>query len=82
MIIEEKGCKLEFLPPYYLDFNPIEYFFSVIKRALCERYEYRSESPQTLQELANKVLRIAKEVVTPELARNQFRHCNIKVDYN
>jgi len=28
---------------------------------------------------AENVLKIANEKVTPELARNQFRHCNIKV---
>jgi hypothetical protein len=28
------------------------------------------------------VLMVAKEAVTPEIARNQFRHCMIQVDYN
>ena len=33
-MIEEKGAKLEFLPPYSPDYNPIEYSFSVLKRQL------------------------------------------------
>jgi transposase len=81
-MIEERGCKLEFLPPYSPDFNPIEYSFSAIKRALRGPHKYRLKGDETLQELANKVLRVAKEVVTPEMARNQYRHCNIQVDYN
>ena len=81
-MIEEKGCKLEFLPPYSPDFNPIEYSFSVIKRALRGEEKHRLQGTETLQEVANKVLMVAKEAVTPEIARNQFRHCMIQVDYN
>jgi transposase len=33
-IIENAGCKIEYLPPYSPDYNPIEYSFSVIKQAL------------------------------------------------
>jgi len=69
------------LPPYSPDFNPIEHSFSVIKRALKGAPERRIHSIEHLQELANKVLMIAKEVATPEIAKNQFCHCNIQVDY-
>ena len=81
-MIEDKGCKLEFLPPYSPDFNPIEYSFSVIKRALRGPHQYRLEGTETPQELANKVLIVVKEFVTPDIAKNQFRHCNIQVDYD
>ena len=80
-MIDEKGCKLEFLPPYSLDFNPIKYSFLVINRALRGSPEYRIRRTQNLQELANKVLEVAREVVTPQITKNQFRHCNIQVDY-
>jgi len=79
-MIEDKGCKLEFLPPYSPDFNPIEYSFSVIKNALRGEEKHRLEGTETLQEVANKVLIVAKETVTPEIARNhEFRHCMIQV---
>lgn len=80
-MVKEKGCKLKFLPPYSPDFNPIEYSFSVIKRALKGAPEHRLQGTEGLQELANKFLEVARTVVTPEIARNQYRHCNIQVDY-
>jgi len=77
-IIEAHGCRVEYLPPYSPDFNPIEYSFSVIKKALKTRHEVRGdESPQ---EFARLVLRIAEEAVTPVIACNQFRHCHIRID--
>jgi transposase len=30
-LIESKGCKLMFLPPYSPDFNPIENYWAVMK---------------------------------------------------
>jgi len=60
-MIEEKGCKLEFLLPYSPDFNPIKYSFSVIKRALRGEEKHRLQGTETLQEVANKVLMVAKE---------------------
>ena len=33
-MITNAGAKLEFLPPYSPDYNPIEYSFSVLKRHL------------------------------------------------
>lgn len=82
-MLEEKEVKLEFLPPYSPDYNPIEYSFSVIKQALKGTNEnYRIRGDESLKELADKVLLTAMAVVTPEIARNQFRHCHIRVDYN
>jgi len=76
--IEDAGCKCEYLPPYSPDYNPIEFSFSVIKKEL--KGHYRIKGDESLNELAEIALQIAAEVVTPELARNQFRHCNIRVD--
>jgi len=36
-------------------------------------------SDDDLASFADKVIEIAKTKITPELARNQFRHCNICV---
>jgi transposase len=65
-LIESKGCKLEKLPPYSPDFNPIEYSFSVIKNVVKNQYEiYSNESPADFAQL---VLKAAAEAVTPEIA--------------
>ena len=45
-----------------------------------EKKKHRLKGTETLQEVANKVLMVAKEAVTPEIARNQFRHCMILID--
>ena len=37
-------------------------------------------SDESLVEFAEKVIEIAKISITREVARNQFRHCNIRVD--
>ena len=33
-LIEKRGCELLYLPPYWLDFNPIEEAFSKIKELM------------------------------------------------
>jgi transposase len=43
--IEQAGARLEFLPPYSPDFNPIENMWSKFKQSL------RSQSPRTASEL-------------------------------
>ena len=80
-MMNEKDCKLKFLSLYSSDFNFIEYSFSVIKHALKKVLKHRIQNIEDLQELINKVLKVARIVVTPKIARNQFRHCNIQVDY-
>lgn len=71
--ITDKGCRLEYLPPYSPDYNPIEYSFSVIKNALKKRYQATgNEDPE---EFAEMVIRAVRVAVTPEIARNQFEHC-------
>ena len=43
--IEQAGARLEFLPPYSPDFNPIENMWSKVKQSL------RSQEPRTADEL-------------------------------
>jgi transposase len=54
------GCKVEYLPPYSPDFNPIEYSFSVIKKVVKDEYQIQgTDSPEVLGE---KILRAAVAV--------------------
>ena len=79
-IIENHGCKLEFLPPYSPDFNPIEYSFSIVKSAL--RGSHQLSGTESSTEMAEKIMKCANKIVTPTIARNQFHHCKIRVEYN
>jgi len=74
-IIESYGCMLEYLPPYSPDYNPIEYSFSVIKKAIRNAYGLNEDT--SVEDLAKQLIQIAKEVVTREIAVNQFHHCGI-----
>jgi len=38
-MIEAQGYKLEYLPPYSPDFNPIEFSFSVLKKVIKSRFK-------------------------------------------
>jgi transposase len=79
-MIEAAGCKLEKLPPYSPDFNPIELSFSVIKKKVKNQYQIQSDAAPL--EFARLVLRAGMECITPEIARAQFRHCRIHVRDN
>jgi transposase len=76
-MIEAKNCKLEFLPPYSPDFNPIEYSFSVIKSALKGNYQLQSD--EDFDQMALRIKQAIREKITPQIAANQFRHCRIRV---
>ena len=76
-MIEKKGCKLRYLPPYSPDYNPIEYSFSVIKAAL--RNEFQVKGNEDIKGLAKIAIKAAEYAVTQEIARNQFRLCHIRV---
>jgi hypothetical protein len=80
-LIEDAGLQLEFLPPYSPDYSPIEYSFSVLKRQL-QRYDYLShitEGDEDENEFAAAIIAAAEDAVTPEIARNQYRHCGFRV---
>jgi transposase len=67
-LIESKGARLEFLPPYSPDLNPIEMVFSKIKQLL------RSLACRTRQALWGAMQSVL-DAVTPSDAANCFRHC-------
>lgn len=67
-LVEDRGCRLLFLPAYSPDFSPIEETFSKIKTFL-RRAGARTR--ETLQEaIAHALL-----TVTPQDTRGWFRHC-------
>jgi hypothetical protein len=76
-LIKDAGCKFERLPPYSPDFNTIELSFSVIKKVVKNRYQVQSNVP--VVEFADLISRVGMEAITPQIARNQFRHCRIYV---
>lgn len=67
-MIESRGARLEFLPPYSPDLNPIEMVFSKIKQLL------RSLACRT-RDAHWKAMQSVLNRVTPTDAANCFRHC-------
>jgi transposase len=66
-LIEGRGCKLLFLPPYSPDLNPIEEAFSKVKRLL------RRAGARTCEVLLETMGR-ALDAVTNRDARGFFEH--------
>ncbi len=66
-LIEAAGCQLIFLPTYSPDFNPIELAFSKLKQHL------RRAGARTLTAVLDAT-QVAYPLVTPDDARNYFRH--------
>lgn len=66
--IEARGARLEFLPPYSPDLNPIEKCWAKVKTVL------RRLKARTFDELL-AALEIAFQAITPEDARAWFAHC-------
>ncbi len=67
-LIESAGARLQFLPPYSPDLNPIEPVFSKIKQLL------RSLASRTRIALWASMQGVL-DAVTPTDAANCFRHC-------
>lgn len=67
-LIEERGCKLIYLPPYSPDFNPIEQAFSKIK-GLLRKAEART------REVLIEAMGAALSAVSAQDASGFFRHC-------
>lgn len=67
-MIEARGAKLLFLPPYSPDLNPIELCWAAIKKAL------RTAKARTIDALIEE-LRRAMLAVTPNHADGWFAHC-------
>jgi transposase len=66
--IEDKGCRLLFLPPYSPDFSPIEEAFSKIKALL------RKKSARTREDLQEAIAQALLEVTARD-SHGWFRHC-------
>jgi transposase len=65
--IEATGARLEYLPPYSPDFNPIENLWSKVKQGL------KSHDPRTARQLS-KAAGAAFDTVTPEDCHGFFLH--------
>ena len=74
---ETHGVRVLYLPPYSPDFNPIEEFFSVLKKWLKRHYEAHA-----LDEIPfERLLHTAVEACSNEaMARNHFRHAGIHIN--
>jgi transposase len=71
-LIEERGCKLIYLPSYSPDYNPIEEAFSKIK-GLVRKAEARTK--EALVEAIGSAL----SAVTTEDVRGFFEHCGYRM---
>lgn len=67
-LIESRGCKLLYLPPYSSDYNPIEEAFSKIKGSL------RRVGPRTREGLV-EAMGSALDALSAKDARGFFAHC-------
>lgn len=70
-LIEEQGCKLLYLPPYSLDYNPIEEAFAKIKSLL------RKAAARSKKALID-ALGAALSSVSPTDARDFFEHAGYR----
>ena len=72
-LIEERGCELLYLPPYYSpDLNPIEEAFSKIKGILRKA---EAKSREALIEAMGSAL----DAITSQDVRGFFEHCGYRV---
>jgi transposase len=67
-IIEAKGAKIEYLPPYSPDFNPVENMWSKLKTQL---RKVKERSKETLFDAVGKAL----GMITGQDAQGWFEHC-------
>jgi len=71
-LIEARGARLLYLPPYSPDFNPIELAFSKLKTWL------RTAQART-REVLEAVIQTATDWITERDAKNWFDHCGYHV---
>ena len=67
-LVEAKGARLEFLPPYSPDFNPIELCWSKVKTAL------RAAKARTLDALMEAIAQALRSISFTDI-QNWFAHC-------
>jgi len=71
-LVEARGARLLYLPPYSPDFNPIELAFSKLKTGL------RTAQART-REALEAVIQDASNWITERDAKNWFDHCGYHV---
>jgi len=71
-LVEARGARLLYLPPYSPDFNPIELAFSKLKTGL------RTAQART-REALEAVIQDASNWITERDAKNWFDHCGYYV---
>ena len=71
-LVEARGARLLFLPPYSPDFTPIEQAFSKLKTHL------RTAQART-REALTEALRVALDWISEDDAKNWFDHCGYHV---
>jgi len=67
-LIEARGARLQFLPPYSSDFNPIELCWSKIKTAL------RAAKARTLEALVEALSKALRSISLTDI-QDWFAHC-------
>jgi transposase len=67
-LIEAQGARLEFLPPYSPDFNPIELCWSKVKTTL------RAAKARTLGTLVDAIAQALHSISLTDI-QNWFAHC-------
>lgn len=67
-IIQARGARVHFLPPYSYDYNPIESAWALLKKRI------RAFAPRTAVAL-RQVARAARHVVKPHHCQQWFAHC-------
>ena len=71
-VVEDRGARLLYLPPYSPDFNPIELAFSKLKTWLCTAHARTREALEA-------VIKAATDWITEQDAKNWFDHCGYHV---
>ena len=71
-LVEARGARLLYLPPYSPDFTPIELAFSKLKTRL------RTAAARTREALTN-ALEAALAWITADDAQNWFDHCGYHI---
>jgi transposase len=69
--VEAAGARLQFLPPYSPDFNPIECAFAKLKASL------RAARPRTFEQVL-ALVRAALPQFSPAECRNYITHCGYR----
>lgn len=78
-LCERAGVKLEFLPPYSPDLNPIEDFFGILKGFIKKHWqEYESNAEQDFAAFLEWCISVAGG--NADVAKAHFRHAGVMVE--